>query len=95
MSRVTSGIQAGWREAQTRPGRPMPGANVVFPQMAANSSNESDAGCHMPTHWSTLRARSTSHKAPYCQPRPSQTALSIGGTASTSVGDSARTRAVS
>ena len=46
---TTSGIHAGARLAQTRPGRPMPDANVLTLLAAANSSNGDDAACHTPT----------------------------------------------
>ena len=40
VSFVTSGIHAGWRDVQTRPGRPRPGANVQVRLAASNSGND-------------------------------------------------------
>ncbi len=94
-SHVTSGIQTDSPESHTRPGRPTPRAKADVRVTTAKSSNGRDGGCHVPTQRTTLRARSTSHKVPYCHPSASQTALSMRGAASTSVGDSASARAVS
>ena len=76
-------------------GQADPGVNVNSSVAAANSLNGSDGDRHIPTHCRTFRARSTSHKAPYRQPSPSQTASSMRGAASTRVGDSVSARAVS
>ena len=89
-SLTTSGIQADWPLAQTRPGSPTPRANVVCRLRATNSSGRDDGECHRAPQRSTSACGSTRHRAPSDQPRLSQIARRSAGTASSSRGDPAR-----
>jgi hypothetical protein len=95
VSLTASGIQAGWRLAHTRPGRPMPLAKLVLRLTVVNRSNWDEASGHVAKQRSTPAPRSTRQSAPYSQPSASHIASSIRGAASASVADSASAHAVS
>ena len=79
-------------DASRQTDAPLEGGRHAWPGRTPRA--EAPGACHVPTHRRTLRARSTSQMAPYCQPSASQIALSIRGAASSSVGDSVSARAV-
>ena len=68
-SSSTSGIHAGAPLAQTRPGRPTPGAKLHVRLASSNALKLSDGRDHVPTQRKTRARWSTFQNAPYSQPR--------------------------
>ena len=86
-------MKAGRRLAQTRPGRPTPGAKVELRLTASNAGKPEPGACQVSTHRRTPAAPAIRHSPPWSQPSVSQIARRTRGAASASDELSARARA--
>src|SRR3990172_12369385 len=83
-----STTQTGLPLCQTRPGSPIPGANVVLLVIASNSGNSIAGECQDLVRHNTPFCLSASHSSPTSHARHSQTTLMIFRDASSIAEDS-------